>query len=139
MRDSNWSPDFTLASKKIEEFYHKEANLSAGQLPNHNIDGIIAITPKIIKEFLAITGAIDIDSFVFNKDNFVERLQYLVEVGYEEQNVPFWQRKNIVGRLGQKLINRAENINVNGWVELTKSIFNNSLWKYFIFFNLEAP
>jgi len=138
LRDSNWSPDFTLASKKIEEFYHKEANLSAGQLPNHNIDGIIAITPKIIKEFLAITGAIDIDSFVFNKDNFVERLQYLVEVGYEEQNVPFWQRKNIVGRLGQKLINRAENINVNGWVELTKSIFNNLNQKH-ILVNIKNP
>lgn len=138
LRDSNWSPDFSLASKKIEEFYHQEANLSLGQLSNNNIDGIIAITPKIIEEFLAIVGAIDIDSFVFNKDNFVERLQYLVEVGYEEQNVNYSQRKNIIGRLGQKLIARTQNINVNGWVELTKSLFNNLNQKH-ILVNIKNP
>ncbi|MBU4360238.1 DUF4012 domain-containing protein [Patescibacteria group bacterium] len=138
LRDSNWLPDFIESSKKIEEFYHQEANLSSGQLANNNIDGIIAITPKIIEEFLAIVGAVDIDSFVFNKDNFVERLQYLVEVGYEEQNVDYSQRKNIIGRLGQKLIARAENINLNGWVELSKSLFNNLNQKH-ILINIKNP
>ena len=92
---------------------------------NYKIDGLIAMTPKIAEEFLGIVGAIEIDSFVFNKDNFVEQLQYLVEVGYEEQNVEYWQRKNIIGNLGQRMIARTENLNLPGWVELVKLIFNN--------------
>ncbi len=138
LRDSNWLPDFIESAEKIEWFYHQEANLSNGKLENHKIDGIITITPKIIEDLLEIVGAINIDSFVFNKDNFVERLQYLVEVGYQEQNVPYWERKNIIGRLGQKLIQRVENINLNGWIELSKNLFNNLNQKH-ILINIKDP
>ena len=132
LRDSNWSPDFIKAAKKIEWFYHKEAQLSKGALNDYKIDGVIAITPKIVQEFLGIVGAIEIDSFVFTKDNFVDQLQYLVEVGYEEQGVEYFQRKNIIGRLSQKMIARTENMSLKGWLELTKSAFNNLNQKHIL-------
>ena len=125
LRDSNWSPDFVEAAHQIEWFYHQEVALSSGTLKNYNIDGVIAITPKIISEFLSTVGAVEIDSFVFNKDNFVDRLQYLVEVGYQEQNVEYWQRKNIIGNLGQKLIARTENLNLQGWLKILQSTLDN--------------
>lgn len=135
MRDSNWSADFKQAAKQIEWFYHEEANLSNGNLRNYGIDGVFAITPKIVQEFLGIVGAIEVDSFVFNKDNFVDQLQYLVEVGYEEQGVPYWQRKDIVGNLSQKIITRTENLNLEGWVELIKIIFNNLSQKHILIYS----
>ncbi len=125
LRDSNWQSDFPEAVKKIEWFYHQETNLSGGKLKDEKIDGIIAITAKPVVELLATLGAIDVDSFVFNKDNFVEQLQYLVEVGYQEQGKPYFQRKDIIGELAAKLINRTENLNLYGWLALVKSVFNN--------------
>src|SRR3989344_6466262 len=88
LRDSNWSADFPLAAKKIEWFYHEEAGLSDSALENIRIDGIIAITPKMVEDVLSALGAVEVDSFIFNKDNFVSQLQYLVEVGFQAQKVP---------------------------------------------------
>lgn len=132
LRDSNWQPDFPEAVKKIEWFYHQEANLSLGKLKDEKIDGIIAITAKPVVELLATLGAIEVDSFVFNKDNFVEQLQYLVEVGYQEQGKPYFQRKDIIGELAQKLIKRTENLNLYGWLALVKSVFNNLEQKHIL-------
>ncbi len=138
LRDSNWSPDFVEAAKKIEWFYHKESSLSNGNLANEKIDGIIAVTPKIVQDFLGIVGAVELNSFIFNKDNFVDQLQYLVETGYKKQNVPYWQRKNIIGDLAQKLIKRTENLNIQGWLNLTKSIFNNLNQKQILIYSKDA-
>ena len=135
MRDSNWSPDFVESAKQIEYFFHKEVGLSRGNLRDYKIDGVIAITPKIIEDFLAIAGAIEVDSFVFNKDNFVDRLQYLVEVGYKDQNVEYFQRKNIIGTLAEKLIDRTENLNISGWVDLVKSLFENLNSKHILVYS----
>lgn len=138
LRDSNWSADFAEAAKKIEWFYHQETGLSGGKLTDYKIDGIIAITPKIVTEFLGIVGAVDVDSFVFNRDNFVEQLQYLVEVGYEEQGKPYFQRKDIIAELSQKLIARTENLNLAGWLALIKTVFNNLNQKHLLIYTKDT-
>jgi len=125
LRDSNWSPDFSDSAEKIEWFYHAEAALSDGSLENAKINGIIAINPKVIEDVLGALGAVQLDSFIFNKDNFVSQLQYLVEVGFQAQKVPFFQRKNIIGRLSGELITRMDKLNFNGWLSIFKSLFNN--------------
>ena len=135
MRDSNWSPDFPTAAKQIEWFYHQEAALSGGVNPNYSLDGIIAVTPKLVEEFLAIAGAVEAKSHVFNAQNFVDQLQYLVEVGYEDQGVAYWERKNIIGVLAQNILARTENLNVQGWIELVKSILNNLNSKHIIIYS----
>ncbi len=132
LRDSNWNPNFIESAKTIEWFFHQEVGLSNGNLKDHSIDGIIAITPKIIEDFLSITGAIEIDSIVFNSENFVDRLQYLVEVGYQEQGVEYFQRKNIIGKLSKRLIERTQNINLEGWINLLKSFFENLNQKHIL-------
>lgn len=138
LRDSNWSPDFPTAAEKIEWFYHTEAELSKGELPNEKIDGVIAITPKLIEDLMATLGAVEVDSFIFNKENFVDQLQYLVEVGVEKQNVPYFARKNIIGTLSQKLIARLDNLNFNGWLEVFKTLFNNLNEKNILIYNKDA-
>lgn len=124
LRDSNWSPDFVESAQDVEYFFHREANLSSA-LQDYSLDGVMAITPELITDFLNIVGAVEINSFVFNSENFVDRLQYLVEVGYEDQGVPYWQRKNIIAELSKQLINRTEQINMNGWLEIVKMMVNN--------------
>ena len=138
LRDSNWSADFPLAAKKIEWFYHEEAGLSDGALENIRIDGIIAITPKMVEDVLNALGAVEVDSFIFNKDNFVSQLQYLVEVGFQAQKVPFFQRKNIIGRLSQELIARLEKLNFEGWLTIFKSLFNNLNQKNILIYSKDA-
>ncbi len=138
LRDSNWSPDFAEAAKKIEWFYHQEAQLSNGLYPDRQIDGLIAITPKVASELLGVLGAVEVDSFVFNKDNFVDRLQYLVEVGYQEQDVAYFQRKDIIGKLGEKLISRVDNLNFNGWLQVMKLLFNNLNEKHILVYTKDA-
>lgn len=138
LRDSNWSPDFPTAAQKIEWFFQTEAALSGGQLPNEKFDGVIAITPKLIEDLMDTLGAVEVDSFIFNKENFVDQLQYLVEVGVAEQKVPYYARKNIIGTLSQKLIGRLDNLNFNGWLEVFKTIFNNLNEKNILIYNKDA-
>lgn len=138
LRDSNWSPDFPTAAEKIEWFYHTEAELSKGELTNEKIDGVIAITPKLIEDLMTTLGAVEVDSFIFNKENFVDQLQYLVEIGVEEQNVPYFARKNIIGTLSQKLIARLDNLSFNGWLEIFKTLFNNLNQKNILIYNKDS-
>ncbi|HPI67455.1 MAG TPA: DUF4012 domain-containing protein [bacterium] len=132
LRDSNWSADFPTALNDIEKLFHSEVAFSNGKIKDQKFDGIIAITPKIITDILGILGAIEVDSFIFNQDNFVDQLQYLVEVGFQEQNVPYFQRKNIVGHLTEKIVKKLENINLNNLVDIGKAVFNNLNQKHII-------
>lgn len=135
LRDSNWSPDFPTAVNEIEKLFRREVFLSNGKIKDQKIDGVIAITPKTIEDVLGVLGAIEVDSYVFNKENFVDQLQYLVEVGFKEQNVPFFQRKNIIGRLAEKLVKKLENISLANMVDIGKSIFNNLNQKHILIYS----
>ena len=118
LRDANWSPDFPVSVVQIEKLFQREAGLSGSPFSPQNLDGVIAITPKLLEDFLKISGAIEIKGFVFSSENFTERLEYLVEVGYEKIGESYSTRKNIIGLLGAEMIKRFENLKMNQWVEL---------------------
>jgi len=125
LRDANWSPDFPTAVQQIEKFFQREAQLTGSPFSPERIDGVFALTPEVIKDFLKIAGAVEIKGFVFNSDNFTDRLEYLVEVGYEKINADYSTRKNIIGLLGQELIKRFENMRLNEWVGLLGAVQKN--------------
>jgi hypothetical protein len=100
MRDANWSPDFVVSAADIERLYHLEKG------PVDHFDGVIGITPTFIGRLLSITGPIDIDGHVFNSDNITDELEYQVEKGFAQGGVPYFQRKDIVGKLGDELVKR---------------------------------
>ena len=64
LRDANWSPDFIESAQKAEWFYHQERG------PIDKFDGVIAITPEVLKRIITITGSITIDGIEFAPDNF---------------------------------------------------------------------
>jgi hypothetical protein len=55
MRDSNLSPDFPTSAQLVMQQYQRES----GQ----KVDGVIMITPEIIKDILQVTGAISVPGF----------------------------------------------------------------------------
>ncbi|HKT39385.1 MAG TPA: DUF4012 domain-containing protein, partial [Ktedonobacterales bacterium] len=61
MRDSNISPDFPTSAKLIMQKYQQEG----GQA----VDGVIMITPEIIKDILKVTGPLSITGYNLTVDS----------------------------------------------------------------------
>ena len=96
-RDVNWDPDFPTTAENAIQFYHDENG------PIQDFAGVIAFTPRLIEEFLDITGPVIIDGNEFNKENIVPELQYHVELGFRQEGINIYNRKKIIDDLAQAL------------------------------------
>lgn len=97
LHDSNWFPDFPASAEKAISFYEKTGGPT--------VDGVIAFTPEILKKFLEITGPIRMDAYgvTVDENNFLETIQYQVEVAYDKDvNKP----KQILSDLAPILLDR---------------------------------
>lgn len=97
LHDSNWSPDFPTAARKAASLYEKTGGAS--------VDGVIALTPDIIRDLVGIFGPIEMKEYgvTLDKNNFVETVQEEVEVKYDrEENQP----KKILSDLAPILLDR---------------------------------
>lgn len=112
MRDANWDPDFPETAEKVEEFYHLENG------PEDSIDGVIAVDPVFIGSLLELTGPITVDDIEFTADNFVDQLQYQVEIAYAQQGVGELERKEIIGRMAAILMERMMSLPKSQWANL---------------------
>lgn len=97
LRDVNWDPDFPTTAQEAIRFYHDERG------PIARFDGVIAFTPRLIEDLLLVTGSINIKDSTFSADNIVDKLQYEVEVGFKEDGVNIYNRKQIIDDLAQVL------------------------------------
>ncbi|MBD3299892.1 MAG: DUF4012 domain-containing protein [Candidatus Moranbacteria bacterium] len=83
MRDANWWPNFPTSARKISWFYEKTGGPS--------VDGVIAVTPKIIRDLLEVTGPIELEGYsetetlLIDGDNFMDQIQQYVEVDYDKK------------------------------------------------------
>jgi len=119
-RDSNWSPDFSIATEKSLELYEKENGLASGE-----IDAVIGITPTVFEGILEILGPITVDGIEFNHENFTEKLEYEVEYGYDEKGKDFEERKNIMGSLAKVILPKFKKdvfLNWEKYYELFESV-----------------
>lgn len=99
-RDSNWSPDFPTAAQEALSFYRLEGGTE------RNLNGVIAVDPTFFASLLEVTGPITIKKKEFRADNLVEELQYITGVEYTYQGLSTAERKQIIGTLGQALIEK---------------------------------
>lgn len=90
-RDSNWSPDFSLACRQGLELYKRENGVSADE-----IAGVIGFTPTLVEELLRITGPIKINNEEYTADNFTSKVEYEVEYGFEDKGLDFSNRKSLL-------------------------------------------
>ena len=97
LHDSNWFPDFPTSAEKAILFYEKTGGPT--------VDGVIAFTPEILKRLLVVTGPIELPKYnmVIDAENFLEKIQYQVEVAYDkEENKP----KQVLSDLAPILMER---------------------------------
>jgi len=116
MHDANWWPDFPKSAEKAAWFYEKTGGPS--------VDGVIAITPKIMEDFLRITGPITLDQYgvTVDADNFVEITQYKVEKDYDRQlNRP----KQILADLAPVVLEKIMSAPPEKWVEVLNAFSDN--------------
>jgi len=99
-RDSNWSPDFAVSSRKALELYAGELGVAADE-----IDAVIAVTPTVLEEIVRITGPVEVQDKTFTADNITETLEYEVEYGYADRGISFADRKQIIQPLMLKIMN----------------------------------
>jgi len=129
MRDANWSPDFPMSARKVEWFYHLEGG------KEKKIDGVIAITPDFIQSLMALVGDITVEGITFSANNFVNDLEYQVEVAYLKQGIPSAQRKLIIGKLANKLIDKLFDLPLTKWLELENIVETSLNEKRFLIFD----
>lgn len=104
LRDANWSPDFVESAKLMDQFYFEEAAVAG--LDPQPIDGIVAFSPALASDLLRLVGPVTIDDKTFDADNLVDELEFAVEVGFREEGIPVFARKEIVEDLMKEVIRR---------------------------------
>jgi len=79
MHDANWFADYPTSARKIALLYEKTGGPT--------VDGVIAVTPEVIKKLLAITGPIEMPEYglTITTDNFVAETQNQVETFYDKK------------------------------------------------------
>lgn len=100
LHDSNWFPDFPMSAEKAAWFYEKTGGPT--------VDGVITMTPTIMRKLLEITGPIEMPEYnlTIDKDNFLENIQTEVEVNYDKE---LNQPKKILADLAPKILDRIFN------------------------------
>jgi hypothetical protein len=118
LHDSNWFPDFPISAEKAAWFYEKTGGPT--------VDGVIAMTPTVMQKLLDITGPIEMPEYgvTVDKDNFVEKIQYEVEVDYDKE---LNQPKQILADLAPKILDRIFNANNFADISRTMNVLSESL------------
>ncbi len=104
LRDANWSPDWPTSARQIVWFWDEERKHA--NLPAQSLDGVIAITPDFIANFLDLTGPLTVDGITFNSNNFAIELEKIVEFDYVQRGIATENRKDIIGDLSAEMIRR---------------------------------
>jgi len=97
LHDSNWWPDFPRSARQAVSFYEKTGGPT--------VDGIVTLTPVVMRDILRITGPIDMPEYgvTVDADNFIPVIQEEVEVDYDRsENRP----KKILSDLAPILLDR---------------------------------
>lgn len=83
LHDSNWFPNFPTSAEKAIDFYERTGGPT--------VDGVITITPVVMRKILDVTGPIKLDEYdvEVSSDNFMQVIQNEVEEEYDkEENKP---------------------------------------------------
>lgn len=117
LHDSNWFPDFPTSAKKAILFYEKTGGPTA--------DGIITFTPAIMEKLLEITGPIEMEGYgvVLDSKNFIEKIQYEVEVDSGEEKEP----KKILADLAPLVLDRIFNSKDSGNIARAVQVLSEGL------------
>lgn len=97
LRDSGWSPDFTLNAQIARDFFKKETGKS--------VDGVISLDLTFLQKILGKAGPVKLPDFneQISAANLFERGEYYSEVGFFPGST---QKRDFFGTLSRTLINK---------------------------------
>ncbi|MFH1611880.1 MAG: DUF4012 domain-containing protein [bacterium] len=125
MHDANWFADFPTSAETVSWFYEKTGGPT--------VDGVLSFTPIVIERLLAITGEIAMPEYdvILTADNFVELIQYKVEIDYDKElNRP----KKILADFAPKFIERLNQLPNDKQKEVIKVIIDCLVEKHIMFY-----
>ncbi len=98
MRDANWFVDYELSAKKIAQFFEKEGGPT--------VDGVIALNPELISNFLGLVGPVEMKEYQVTVDesNFWDVTQDQVSYSYDKQ---LNQPKRFIADLAPEILDRV--------------------------------
>jgi hypothetical protein len=134
LRDANWSPDWPTSAKMINGFYQTESSLNPENKEVIKFSGVLAITPKLITDFLKITGPITVEGQAYNENNFQDLLQYRVEKGYVNLGVSSWQRKEVISEISKELKIKIFDLPPSQWSGIINIVIDNLSQKNLLFY-----
>ena len=109
VRDANWDPDFPTTARTIQHLYEESGG--------GTVDGVVAITPAIIEDLLAILGSVEMSEYgvTLTSANFAE----LVQKNIAENDKTPYDHKQLIVDFTPKLLARlmsadAEQLNRMG-------------------------
>ncbi len=103
-RDSTWSPDFGAGAKDAIALLRQEVAASGQPVPQ--IHGAFGMTTTFLSDVLSFVGPITVDGQTFTAENASDLLEYQVEIAFEQQGVNRADRKDVVGRLTNALLDK---------------------------------
>lgn len=115
MHDANWFADFPTSAKKIAWFYEKTGGPT--------VDGVVSFTPTVIERLMKLTGPLDMPEYgiVLTPENFVELIQYQVEVDYDQE---LNQPKKVLADFAPKFIQSLNQLSSAKRKEALEIIFD---------------
>lgn len=122
LRDANWSPDFPTSAEKVLDFYIRETEMRAHQKLVLPPDTYVAFEPGFFQSLLYLVGPLVVDGNTYDADNFFEKLEFEVEVGWHQKGLAVTERKDIVSRLGQELMTKLTALPAGRWPEILDCI-----------------
>lgn len=117
LRDSTWFIDFPTSAQKAVELYEEGSG--------KRVDGVIAITPRIIQSLLEISGPVSMPEYdlVLSADDFLPQLQAQVEYGLDKRdNKP----KKIIMDLAPIILRKLYQAPKGEWLKVL-SVFSDGL------------
>ncbi len=124
-RDANWSPDFSVSAKQAIDLFEQESSLLKDRpdIPSSTqIDSVIGFTPTAASVLLKQLGPIEAGGQTFTSENVPELIEYQVERGYQENGVPYDQRKEILAELVSEIQARLVALPFSKWTEIFSTI-----------------
>lgn len=117
-RDSNWDPDFPTSSQQAIRFYKDERG------PVARFDGVIALTPSFVQDLMSVLGPVYVDDKEFTAENLIETLAYHVELGFKEEGITIYNRKQVIDDVAQQLKEKLFSLSVTQMRSLVPITFD---------------
>ncbi len=98
-RDANISPDFPTAIERFNNPFYRYA-MQVNPDEYKPVNGYIAINTEVVREFIEITGPVNVNGVIFNKDNVVLELEKIASLSLAQQV----NRKKVLGDLMEAML-----------------------------------